>query len=69
MLANIGASSIVLVFNIIFLIVGLFLLYMVISDGVKAGINKSVVGQLIEKKYGVNENKQSILHKDLDKDK
>lgn len=69
MLANIGASSIVLVFNIIFLIVGLFLLYMVISAGVKAGINKSVVGQPIEKKYGVNENKQSILHKDLDKDK
>ncbi|MED3553704.1 hypothetical protein [Cytobacillus praedii] len=69
MLANIGASSIVLVFNIIFLIVGLFLLYIVISAGVKAGINKSVVGQLIEKKYGVNENKQSIHHKDLDNDK
>ncbi|MED3574926.1 hypothetical protein [Cytobacillus praedii] len=69
MLANIGASSIVLVFNIIFVIVGLFLLYKVISAGVKAGINKSVVGQLIEKKYGVNVNKQSILHKDLDKDK
>ncbi|TCJ02286.1 hypothetical protein [Cytobacillus praedii] len=69
MLANIGASSIVLVFNIIFLIVGLFLLYIVISAGVKAGINKSVVGQLIEKKYGVNENKQSILHKELDNDK
>lgn len=69
MIANIGVSGFVFVFNIIVVIVGLFLLYKVISAGVKAGINQSVVGQLIEKKYDGNENKKSILDRDYDKDK
>lgn len=69
MIANIGVSGFVLVFNIIVVIVGLFILYKVISAGVKAGINQSVVGQLIEKKHDGNENKQSILDNDLDNDK
>lgn len=69
MLANIGVPSLVLVVNIILLIVGLFILYLVVSTAVRTGINKSVVGQLIEKKYGVEENKKSFLNRDLNNDK
>ncbi|KQL19762.1 hypothetical protein ACFFHH_05415 [Cytobacillus solani] len=69
MLANIGVPSLVLVVNIILLIVGLFILYLVVSTAVRTGINKSVVGQLIEKKYGVEENKKSFLDRDLNNDK
>lgn len=58
-----------LVFSIILLIVGLFILYIVISTAVKDGINKSVVGQFIEKKYGVKEDKKSFFDSDLDNDK
>lgn len=58
MLSNIGAGGFILFVNIILLIVGLFILYFVISTAVKVGINKSVVGQYIEKKYGVNEDKE-----------
>ena len=50
MISNIGAGGLVLFFNIIFLIVGLFFLYLVISTAVKVGINKSVVGKFLEKK-------------------
>ncbi|KOP82742.1 hypothetical protein AMS60_09805 [Bacillus sp. FJAT-21945] len=69
MLANIGVPSLVLVVNIILLIVGLFILYLVVSTAVRTGINKSVAGQLIEKKYGVEENKKSFLDRDLNNDK
>jgi hypothetical protein len=69
MLANIGVPSLVLVVNIILLIVGLFILYLVVSTAIRTGINKSVVGQLIEKKYGVEENKKSFLDRDLNNDK
>ncbi|MFB6469088.1 hypothetical protein ACE38V_20355 [Cytobacillus sp. Hz8] len=58
-----------LVFSIILWIIGLFILYLVISTAVKDGINKSIVGQFIEKKYGVEEKKTSFLDKDLDNDK
>jgi hypothetical protein len=58
-----------LVFSIILWIVGLFILYIVISTAVKDGINKSVVGQYIEKKYGVKKDKNSFLDSDLDNDK
>ncbi|MFB5282459.1 hypothetical protein [Peribacillus sp. Hz7] len=57
-----------LVFSIILWIVGLFILYIVISAAVKDGINKSVVGQFIEKKYGVKGDKKSFLDSDLDND-
>ncbi|MBS8263759.1 hypothetical protein DYI25_04790 [Mesobacillus boroniphilus] len=69
MISNIGVSGFVLVFNIIFLIVGLFILYIVISTAVKEGINKSVVGHFIEKKYGDKGNEKSFLDSDLDNDK
>ncbi|MEK3886675.1 hypothetical protein [Bacillus sp. FSL K6-3431] len=55
-----------LIFSIILWIVGLFILYIVISTAVKDGINKSVVGQFIETKYGVKEDKKSFLNSDLD---
>lgn len=58
-----------LVFSIGLLIVGLFILYLVISTAVRDGINKSVVGQFIEDQYGFKENKKSILDTDLDNDK
>lgn len=58
-----------LAFSIILWIVGLFILYIVILTAVKDGINKSVVGQFIEKEYRVKENKKSFLDSDLDNDK
>jgi hypothetical protein len=57
-----------LAFSIILWIIGLFILYLVVSTAVKDGINKSVVGQLIEKKYGVEAKKKSFLDSDLDND-
>ncbi|WP_458413248.1 hypothetical protein ACNQFZ_21130 [Schinkia sp. CFF1] len=69
MLSNIGVPGVVLFFNIVLWIFGLFILYIVVSKAVKDGINKSVVGQLIEKKYEVKENKWSFLYSDLDNDK
>lgn len=69
MLSNIGVPGFILVINIIILVVGLFILYIIVSKAVKDGINKSVVGQLIEKKYEVKENKRSFLDSDLDNDK
>lgn len=69
MLSNIGVPGLVLGFNIILWIGGLFVLYIVISKAVEDGINKSVVGRYIEKKYEVKENKKSFLDSDLDNDK
>lgn len=69
MLSNIGVPGLILVLNIILFIVCLFVLYIVVSKAVRDGINKSVVGQFIEKKYGVKENKKSFLDSDLDNDK
>lgn len=51
---------------ILFGVVGLFILYIVISTAVKEGINRSAVGQFIEKKYGMEESKKSFLDSDLD---
>jgi hypothetical protein len=59
-----GGPAFVLVFNIVFLIVSVFIMYLVISKAVKKGVNQSVVGQFIEKYYGVNGSKS-----DLDNDK
>ncbi|MBB6444533.1 hypothetical protein [Bacillus benzoevorans] len=69
MLSNIGVPGLVLVINIILGIVGLFILYKVISAAVKDGINKSVVGKFIEKKDEFSEGKKSFLDSDLDNDK
>jgi hypothetical protein len=57
------------IFSIILWIVGLFILYLVISTAVKDGINKSVVGQYIEKISGPKDSKKSFLDSDLDNDK
>jgi hypothetical protein len=57
-----------LAFSIILWIIGLFILYLVVSTAVKDGINKSVVGQLIERKYGVEAKEKSFLDSDLDND-
>jgi hypothetical protein len=69
MISNIGAGGIVLLFNIVFFVIGLFILYIVISTAVRVGINKSVVGKFIEKKYEFKEDKKSFLDSDLDNDK
>lgn len=56
-------------FPIILWIAGLFILYIVISAAVRDGINKSVAGQFIEMKYGINKERDSFLDRDLDNDK
>ncbi|MFE4242472.1 hypothetical protein [Peribacillus butanolivorans] len=38
---------------IVFYIFGLFILYIVIETAVRKGINSSIIGQLLEKKYGI----------------
>ncbi|HLQ97948.1 MAG TPA: hypothetical protein VK135_04605 [Candidatus Dormibacteraeota bacterium] len=43
-------------------------MYLVIYAAVKEGINKSLVGQLIQKKYGLKEDKNAFPDKDLDDD-
>jgi hypothetical protein len=57
-----------LFFSIGLWIVGLFILYLVISIAVKDGINKSVIGQLIEKQYNIKDDKKSMFDHDLDRD-
>ncbi|WP_153723167.1 hypothetical protein [Sporosarcina cascadiensis] len=55
------------VFGMIILwIIGLFILYLVIYKAVKEGINKSVVGQSIERTPESVVNKKSFLDNDLD---
>ncbi|MFS0783120.1 hypothetical protein [Bacillus sp. 1P06AnD] len=55
-----------LVFSIILWVIGLLVVYIVISTAVKDGINKSVVGQFIEKQSEVTNDKTSFLDHDLD---
>ncbi|MEV5113378.1 hypothetical protein MRBL20_001503 [Peribacillus frigoritolerans] len=55
--------------SVVFSIVGLFILYIVIETAVKKGINSSIIGQFLEKKYGIKEDKKSFLDDDLDNDK
>ncbi|MFA1710273.1 hypothetical protein ACDX66_01000 [Peribacillus frigoritolerans] len=54
---------------IFYSIVGLFILYIVIETAVRKGINSSIIGQFLEKKYGTDEVKKSFLDNDLDNDK
>jgi len=44
----------------------LLILFIVIESAVTRGINNSIVGQYLEKKNGVNENKTFFLEDDLD---
>ena len=50
-------------------IVGIFILYIVIETAVRRGINSSIIGQFLEKKYGIKGDKKSFLDDDLDNDK
>jgi hypothetical protein len=54
---------------IIFYFVGLFFLFIVIETAVKRGINNSIIGDLLKKKYGIKDDKKSFLDDDLDNDK
>ncbi|WP_456275235.1 hypothetical protein [Bacillus sp. AK128] len=49
-------------------IISLFILYIVIETAVRRGINSSIIGRYLEKKYGVSETKKSFLDDDLDQD-
>ncbi|MEC0272292.1 hypothetical protein [Peribacillus frigoritolerans] len=51
---------------IIFYIVGVFIIYIVIETAVRRGINHSIIGQFLENKYGMKEDKKSFLDDDLD---
>ncbi|MDF9759402.1 hypothetical protein OKW24_001175 [Peribacillus simplex] len=57
------------IISIVFSIVGLFILYIVIETAVRKGINSSIIGQFLEKKYGIKEDEKSFLDDDLDNDK
>lgn len=61
---NIVNMSIVI--SIIVSIVGLIALYAVIEAAVKNGINNSIIGQFLEKKNEIEEDKKSFLNDDLD---
>ncbi|MFF2500975.1 hypothetical protein [Peribacillus sp. NPDC058075] len=50
----------------VYFTVGLFILYIVIETAVRKGINNSMIGQHLEKKYGVKEDKKSFFDDDLD---
>ncbi|WP_419881931.1 hypothetical protein ACN6MY_21160 [Peribacillus sp. B-H-3] len=47
--------------SIILYIIGLFILYLVIKTAVKEGINHSIVGKHLEKKYENTEAKKYFL--------
>ncbi|WP_082234613.1 hypothetical protein [Halobacillus massiliensis] len=55
--------------TIIFYLIGLFILYIIIETAVRRGINSSIIGQYLEKKYGMQDTrkkKNSFLEDDLD---
>lgn len=58
-----------IIFTIFYGFVGLFILYIVIETAVRKGINSSIIGQFLESKYGIKEDKKSFLDNDLDNDK
>lgn len=53
-------------FVIVGSIVGLLVFYIIIETAVRRGINSSVLGQYLEKEYGLEEEKKSFLDDDLD---
>ncbi|KOR83564.1 hypothetical protein AM233_05160 [Bacillus sp. FJAT-22058] len=55
--------------SIVLYIISLFILYIVIETAVRKGINSSIIGQILEKKSGIKEDKKSFLDDDLDNDK
>lgn len=51
---------------IILWLIGLFILYFVISTAVKDGINKSIIGQFIRKRHGFEDEEKPFIKNDLD---
>ncbi|WP_210471319.1 hypothetical protein [Sporosarcina sp. 6E9] len=54
--------------SILLSIAGLFILYVVIFAAVKDGIDKSVVGQLIKTKYGIEEEVGPVSDEEIEKE-
>ncbi|MCH1627864.1 hypothetical protein [Fredinandcohnia quinoae] len=54
--------------TIILWIIGLLILYFVIFTAVKDGIDKSEVGQLIIKKYGIKDEIVLVSNDDIEKE-
>ncbi|MGG0668686.1 hypothetical protein [Sporosarcina koreensis] len=54
--------------TIILWLVSLFILYIVIFAAVKDGIDRSEVGQLIKKKYGVKEEIVPVSDEEIEKE-
>lgn len=57
-----------IVIVIIGYVLSLLILYIIIEAAVKNGINKSVIGNFLERKYGIKDEKESFLNNDLDND-
>lgn len=57
------------VISIVFFLVGVVVFMYVIEIAVRNGINRSVIGQFLEKENGIKENEKSFLNSDLDNDK
>ena len=57
------------IISILLYIGSLFILYIVIETAVRKGINNSIIGQALEKKLGITEEKKkSFFDNDLDDD-
>lgn len=54
--------------TIILGIVGLYISYLIIYAAVKDAIDKSEVGQIVKKKFGVKENIVSISDEEIEKE-
>ena len=54
--------------SIILWIVGLYISYLIIFAAVKDAIDKSEVGQIVKKKFGVKENIVSISDEEIEKE-
>ncbi len=63
-----GRTMITLLFAIVTWLFGLLILYLVIYFAVKDAINKSVIGQHIQEKYGIKKEMKPFLGNDLDQD-
>ena len=56
--------------TIVIYIVSLFIFYIVIETAVRKGINSSIIGQALEKRLGITEEKKnSLFDNDLDDDR
>lgn len=64
-----GGLLVNIIISIVLYIVGIVILYIVIETAVRRGINSSIIGQFLENKYGIKEDKESFFDDDLDNDK